>query len=561
MIQNIDTRADSTQQTFLTRTGWLLLILAALYVGYFSYLGAIGFVGPDEPRYAWIARDMAESGDWITPRLYGHPWFEKPVLYYWGAALSMRLLGVSEVSARLPSAISALLATLALALLARRIYGSETARWLLLILPTSAAMIGFSRAAATDMPFSGMLTIAMVAAAFILEIDSPALPASSAQTSFSHLVSRAAFGLFLGLAILAKGPAAIILAGGSCFIWAVAAGRWRTVFRLLHPAALLAFFLTALPWYVFCAIRNPDFLRVFIIEQNFRRYLTPEFRHIQPFWYYVPVLAACLFPWTAGAIGAAWNDLRERGWEKLRASPSLFLWCWAPFPVLFFSLSKSKLPGYILPAIPPFALLISHYYSFSAHGEGRASRLSLAVTGVLSVCAGITFWEFAPKIPSWTDVLPPTGWEEIIILLLILGGIVTAGLAILRKSRAALISCVVTTILVTTELGVALGGDLEWNYSARLASRQLLALRTPIGAENLAVYGLSRGLHYGLNYYLRRELPEWSPQTRPAGRVLTDYRGAVELEKLGFTCKITSVVNSAIIPCWTEGKSGTHPSR
>src|SRR2546423_9253419 len=147
-----------------------MLIAATLYVCYFSHLGAIGFLGPDEPRYAWIARDMAETGDWVTPRLYGKPWFEKPVLYYGGAALCFKLFGVSEASARLHSAISALLSTLGLAWLAWLLYGSETARWLLLLLPTTVGMIGFSHAAATDMPFSGMLTIAMVCAAAVVGI-------------------------------------------------------------------------------------------------------------------------------------------------------------------------------------------------------------------------------------------------------------------------------------------------------------------------------------------------------------------------------------------------------
>ena len=107
--------------------GWILLIVASLYVGYFNHLGTLGFVGPDEPRYAWVAREMAESGDWVTPRLYGKPWFEKPVLYYWSAALSFRIFGVSERSARLPSAAAALLATLALGWLARRLFGRGTA--------------------------------------------------------------------------------------------------------------------------------------------------------------------------------------------------------------------------------------------------------------------------------------------------------------------------------------------------------------------------------------------------------------------------------------------------
>jgi len=97
----------------VARLAWILLILVTLYLCYFHSLGAIGLVGPDEPRYAWIARDMAESGDWVTPRLYGQPWFEKPALYYWGAALSFKLFGVNEAAARFPSALAALLATLA----------------------------------------------------------------------------------------------------------------------------------------------------------------------------------------------------------------------------------------------------------------------------------------------------------------------------------------------------------------------------------------------------------------------------------------------------------------
>ena len=276
---------EKPQSSPVARIGWAVLIVATLYVCYFSHLGAIGFVGPDEPRYAWIARDMAETGDWVTPRLYGKPWFEKPPLFYWGAALSFKLFGVSEAAARLPSAISALLATLALAWLALRLYGAETARWLLLLLPTTVGMIGFSHAAATDMPFSGMLTIAMVCAAVALGLtrneNTPVLP----RTPWLALIL---FGFFLGLAVLAKGPAAIILCGGAVFFWALFTKRWRDAFRLFHLAAIAAFCLTALPWYILCARRNPDFFRIFIIEHNFKRFLTPEFQHIQPFWFYIP---------------------------------------------------------------------------------------------------------------------------------------------------------------------------------------------------------------------------------------------------------------------------------
>src|SRR5256885_3454974 len=337
------------------RVGGIALICATLYVCYFSHLGAIGFVGPDEPRYAWIARDTAETGDWVTPRLYGKPWFEKPPLYYWGAALCFKVFGVSETAARLPSAISALLATLAMAWLALRLYGAETARWLLLLLPTTVGMIGFSHAAATDMPFSAMLTIAMVCAAVVLGLTqnekSPVLP----QTPWLALIL---FGVFLGLAVLAKGPAAIILVGGAVFFWALFTKRWRDAFRLFHPAAIASFCLTALPWYILCARRNPDFFRIFIIEHNFKRYLTPEFQHIQPFWFYVPILLLAILPWIVIFLGYL-RCLTAVRMSVLRSNAILtLLFCWFVFPLLFFSASKSKLPGYILPSIPPFVLLL-----------------------------------------------------------------------------------------------------------------------------------------------------------------------------------------------------------
>src|SRR5438552_157353 len=280
---------------------WSVLLCVAFYVCYFSHLDVLGFIGPDEPRYAWIARAMVETHDWVTPRLYGRPWFEKPPLYYWGAGLCFKWFGVSEAAARLPSAISALLATLVMAWLALRLYGVEAAQWLLLLLPTTVGMVGFSHAAATDMPFSGMLTIAMVSAAVVLGLtrneNTPILP----RTPWLALIL---FGFFLGLAVLAKGPAAIILFGGTILFWALFTRRWPDAFRPFHPAAIASFCLTALPWYILCARRNPDFFRIFIIEHNFKRYLTPEFQHIQPFWYYVPILLIALFPCVVMSISS-----------------------------------------------------------------------------------------------------------------------------------------------------------------------------------------------------------------------------------------------------------------
>ena len=295
-----------------------------------------------------IARAMLQTGDWVTPRLYGQPWFEKPVLYYWAAAAAFRLFGVNEFAARLPSALAALLATAAMAWAALRSYGLDAAWLTLLMLPTTLAALGFARAASPDMLFSALLVAAAVSAAEMLEKKRPGQ------------LARLTFGVFLGAATLAKGPAAVLLAGGAALLWALASGQWRAVFRLTHPMCVTAFLVVAAPWYALCAWRNPEFLRVFIIEHNFSRYFTPVFQHVQPFWFFGPIILAATIPWTLLLLPLAIAAMaRVRANAQWKDSPALFFGSWAIFPVLFFSFSESKLPGYVLPAVPPLILLLA----------------------------------------------------------------------------------------------------------------------------------------------------------------------------------------------------------
>ncbi|HKQ85172.1 MAG TPA: phospholipid carrier-dependent glycosyltransferase, partial [Candidatus Acidoferrales bacterium] len=345
------------------RVGWTSAgVASAIAICLFGQLGAIGLTGPDEPRYVWIARAMARTGDWVTPRLYGQPWFEKPILYYWAAAIGFRLSLPAEWAARLPSAFGALATAVAIAWLAWRFYGSNE-DWPLnptlvapLIFSTSVAAIGFARAATPDMLFSTCIVLAMVCAAEILRRDSAFRPSAVPGGVFSEITAPdregaqqaaarqqpagkrlpllALLGAFLGAGTLAKGPAAVILAGGAVLLWGLATRRWRESLRLMHPAAIAAFCLAALPWYVFCALRNPNFLRVFILQHNFERYLTPMFQHKQPFWFFGPIFLAALLPWTILLWPAAQEGLRlwrDKTWED---SPGFFFGCWAVFPIL-----------------------------------------------------------------------------------------------------------------------------------------------------------------------------------------------------------------------------------
>ena len=515
---------------------WTALIVATLGICYFSQLGSIGLVGPDEPRYAWIARDMAESGDWVTPRLYGKPWFEKPVLYYWEAGLCFKWFGVSESAARLPSAFSALLATLALAWLALRWYGAETARWLLLLLPTSIGMIGFSHAAATDMPFSGMLTIAMVCGAVVLGLTKNEHTPILSRTPWLALLL---FGFFLGLAVLAKGPAAIILSGGAIFFWALLTRRWGDALRLLHPVAVAAFCATALPWYIACARRNSGFLQVFLIEHNFKRYLTPEFQHIQPFWFYGPVLLVSFLPWTGLMVWSAVTNGKSAISEK-KVSPATILLCtWFLFVLVFFSLSKSKLPGYILPAIPAVALLLARsLVKLLAKPKKSAGALFCVFALIFFLLAGTT-----------TRLFPHarmTSPEFRLLVSFVMGMFAMTnallGLGFLWRDRwkqswqnwSQVAPICVVPFLFSFLAAERLPAELTAT-SARTLAMRVVAQHIP--TERTVVSGMmGRSFRYGLNFYLHREVPEWAANSRQEVYVLSKLAGCADWSPPGMDC-------------------------
>ena len=547
MIDSPSANSETARPNFPARIGWALLIVATLYVCYFSHLSAIGFVGPDEPRYAWIARDMAETGDWITPRLYGKPWFEKPPLFYWGAAISFKLFGVSETAARLPSAISALLATLALAWLAWRLYGGETARWMLLLLPTTVGMIGFSHAAATDMPFSGMLTIAMVCAAVVLRL-SPAEasgtnpPATSLSTPW---VALFLFGFFLGLAVLAKGPAGIILCGGAVFFWALFTSRWPDAFRLLHPAAIAAFCVTALPWYILCARRNPDFFRVFIIEHNFKRYMTPEFQHIQPFWFYGPILLLALLPWTAMSVWSALANTLSFWRSRFENRFGFLLICWSCFTVLFFTLSKSKLPGYILPAIAPIAMLTTHSIVSNPRLLHRA-RWLFSSAGITLILLGMLAIRFSSSIPFVTDVQPAPG-VSLFTATAILGGFLTVALAIFGRSTASFLAATISTLAL-----MIVPSNYLWQLDAGISARPAaIATQQYLKSDpmdSVTTYKLPRAYKFQVDFYLHRDTQEWSPGSEQPSIIITRQDRSRELSQMGAQC-LHYVAYPALLLC------------
>lgn len=504
----------------------------------FANLGAIGLVGPDEPRYVWIARAMAESGDWVTPRLYGLPWFEKPVLYYWAAAAGFGLHLPPEWAARLPSAFAALAAAIAIGWLAWRHYGGNedfaTSPALLapVIFSTSVAAIGFARAATPDMLFSAAITLAMVCAASVLRRMGALRVTNGASVGIQNddLLILVFWGAFLGVGVLAKGPAAVILAGGAIGIWALVTSQWRAAIRLAHPSAIAAFGGVALPWYVICARRNPDFLHVFIFQHNFERYLTPVFQHQQPFWYFGPITILALLPWSVLLLAAAQEAARlwrEKSWKT---STGFFVACWALFPIVFFSFSQSKLPSYILPAVPALALIAA----ISAARVFQSSRSNAIV-----LCAGLGFtWIVLAGVflrtthrPPFVDmgkIIPIFAVVTVGIAIVVTMGVLFAGLR--GNFRAVVILCALCVVAILVAANTLVLPALDPYVSAR---PHAAFLRNDLHPDRIFTFELRRTWNYGLAFYFQREIPEWSPQDPDAALVLTSRAGFEKIVKAG----------------------------
>ena len=358
----------------------LLAVALALYVVYFLNLGNMAFVGADEPRYARIAEEMLGSADLITPTLNSRPWMEKPPLLFWMGALSFGLFGVSEAAARFPVALLGLAAALGCGYLLYRVQGRRAALLGVLILSTSPLFFIYSRAASTDMPLVALLTLSLICA------------------FRAHTTGRLSFALLsgaaLGLAALAKGPVALLLGFGVLLAFrALRRRRFCTALQL--SCGLMTLSVVTVPWFWLVWKANGyDFLATFVLNHHLARYLTDLHHHAQPFWFFLPVLLLGAFPWVL-FLGSSILRMWRRPESLFSESDGLqlYLWLWVVLPFLFFSFSESKLAGYILPALPPLAMLVALEWDRLLSSELTALRMlrpELAMVSAMAAVMGLT---------------------------------------------------------------------------------------------------------------------------------------------------------------------------
>ena len=449
----------------MQRTILRAICFAALCVLYLHALGRVGLLGPDEPRYASIGRDMARTGDWVTPRLWGEPWFEKPALLYWLIGGAYRLGFGDDLAPRIGVALVSLAFLALLYFETRRAFGERAAFFAAALLATCAGWFAFSQVGVTDLPMSAAFATSLLLAIRWLDSGSPRVLAAS--------------GVLLGIASLGKGLVPLVLA--LPLIW-VARRRWRELLVCAGAAIVVA-----APWYLLCYARNGwPFIEEFFIEHHFGRATTDALQHVQPWWYFAPVLLAALFPWTPLIVyafrGADTRDPRR-----------MLLLLTVVFGFLFFSLSTNKLPGYILPLLPAASMLIGIHAAEARrlHVQLIASAALLAVVPVVAQILPVAIDEGLSKA-----VIGGMSWLGSLALLV-------AGLCwyleATNRRELAVGTLAAAAVAAIAYLQFATYPVLDRDVSAR---QQWRTAPPPCVAPHAR-----RTLVYGLNFYAGRRLP------------------------------------------------------
>lgn len=485
-----------------TRADWLLLVGFSIFL-FFYGLGSFGLIGADEPRYAQVAREMLARHDWITPTLGGTPWLEKPVLYYWQAMLSFSIFGVSDWAARVPSAVDATLMVLGVYLFLRRLrpgFHLDGA----LMTAAAAGVVGFARAAATDMPLAAMFALAMMA--------------WYAWWETSEKFYLGGFYACLALATLAKGPVGLFLAGAIIVLFGIFAKDFKVVLKTLWIPGLLLFVVVVAPWYVAVQLRNPEFFRVFIMEHNLARFGTNLYHHPQPFWFYIPVAALGLVPWIVFTVAGAAETVR--GWWSERTALfesgdalSAYLVIWLAVPVLFFSISQSKLPGYILPGLPAGTLLVAEYLRRHIDDEEGPPLWLVILHAIVAA---------VPVVPALMIVYLITQhrlpWGKGTAIAIAVALILAGGIAFTLRSKLGLrMLRFVTLIPVVVAVGALLkigAFQADETLSARPLAKQLAQMETK--PMPIAVFGARRETEFGLAFYRDQAISRYEMRDIPS---------------------------------------------
>ncbi|MDA8390666.1 MAG: glycosyltransferase family 39 protein [Gammaproteobacteria bacterium] len=457
---------------------------------YAFMLGSRELGVPDEARYCEIPREMVASGHYITPRLDGVLYFEKPPLFYWLQSLSIHLFGLSQWSMRFWTACFAVIGCVAVYAMGRHLYDRRTGFLSALVLGTSLLYFSMGHIITLDMAVSVLLCLSLFAFVW-------------AETQPLGLSRRWGMGwafVFAALATLTKGLIGIVFPMMAIGLWIILYWDWGQMRRMYLGQGVLLYLLIAAPWHIMMQLRHPTFFHYYFIRQHFERYLTDVAHRYQPFWYFLPVVFAGLLPWSAFAAQTVRFHLRSLWAERDRNRSVMLLVIWIVSIFVFFSVSDSKLIPYILPIFPPAAILIGRYLAHRWNEPlSRADRIAFFATGVIGVLLGLAI---AIAVPATRPSLEPhtmpivMAWVGAAFALTGVAAAVT-GLRRGLSRGVVLLACGFTVFL----WGVNAAAHYLDTRSIKPLARVLAPRLTPQSV--VACYG---GYNQDLPFYLRRRV-------------------------------------------------------
>jgi len=402
-----------TAETLVPRRT-LFALLAAFALLWFCNLGYRHLIKPDEGRYADIPREMVASGDWLTPRLNGYKYFEKPPLQYWATAAAFAAFGANEWAARLWTGLTGFLGVLLVFWAGNRLFAPPAG--LLGAAVTASCMLYavVGHLLTLDMALSFFMSASVLA--FAVAQHQP----GEHERRRLMLLAWAA----MALAVLSKGLVGVVLPVGAVAAYVLLHRDWKLLSRLELVRGGLLFLAIAAPWFVMVSLANPEFARFFFIHEHFERFLTREHGRYQPPWYFLPALLVGALPWAVSlfpALRRAWVSSRGTGFHAQRF---LLVWCTVVF--VFFSASDSKLISYILPLFPALSLLIGGYLCSAGRGVLQAQAVVAVLLGAaLTIAAPLAVAYSSDNIPaSLMEAYVP--WLTVSGLALAAGGVLSA---------------------------------------------------------------------------------------------------------------------------------------
>jgi 4-amino-4-deoxy-L-arabinose transferase-like glycosyltransferase len=464
--------------------GWLLIALCCAL--WFYVLGARTLIPTDESRYAEIAREMASSGDFVSQRLNGIQYYGKPPLQSWMTALSFKIFGLGEWQARLWTGLCGLLGILMVAYTGKRVFGRHAGLLAGAVLASSMYWIAAGHISSLDMGLSAMMTLTLCALLL-------------AQRDEATAIERRNYMLLcwagLGLAMMSKGLIGVVLPGAVLVLYSLLT-RDRAIWKRLHiGAGLLLFFAITLPWFLVMSIRNPEFPHFFFIREHFQRFSSNVHLRTAPWHYYLPYLLGGIMPW----LGALPQSLRS-GWQGTagRFQPGKLLLIWAVFIFFFFSISKGKLPAYILPVFPALALLLGQYID-------RAPRRALVIAAALVAVAGAIVFGLAWRFPLRRDPAEVALYQAYVPWIAAAGTLMLAGgILAIRLSARAQTAAILALALAGFVSGHALLLGHEPLGRNKAGLEHLPEIVAEIGPET-PIYSVG-AYEYSLPFYLRHTM-------------------------------------------------------